>query len=165
MLRENRILKIWYVSAYDAPCGHSSRTYDYAAILARKGHQVTMFCSSYDHFTHQERLSKDERWREEQFGKVKVIWLKTFPYKGNGLSRMLNMLSNARMAYRVGSFMKEKPDIITGPSGPLFTALAAWFLSKRKHCHFCFEVRDIWPQTLVDLGLVSRFNPLVFLFS
>jgi len=157
-------LNIWYVSAYDQPEGHSSRVYDYATELANLGHKVTFFTSSYSHFTHEERLKPGEKWREEWFGKVRVIWLKTIPYKGNGLRRGANMLSNAWRAYWIGRYFKEKPDIIFGPSVPLFTGLSAYLLSRSKKCPFCFEVRDIWPQALIDLGVLSENNPVTWLF-
>ncbi len=149
------ILKIWYISAYDAPEGQSSRTYDYATELTNLGHKVTFFTSSYSHFTHEERLTPDEKWREEWFGNIRVIWLKTFPYKDNGWQRGVNMLSNAWRSFWVGRQIKEKPDIIFGPSVPLFTGLSAYFLSKIKRSRFVFEVRDIWPQALIDLGLIK----------
>ncbi|OEU61824.1 MAG: hypothetical protein BA867_14080 [Desulfobacterales bacterium S5133MH16] len=157
-------MNIWFISAYDTPEGQSSRTYDYSTELTAMGHKITFFTSSYSHFTHEERLKPGERWREEWFGKVRVIWLKTIPYKGNGLLRGANMLSNAWRAYWTGRSIKEKPDIIFGPSVPLFTGLSAYMLSMSKRCPFCFEVRDIWPQALIDLGVISKRNPVTWLF-
>lgn len=157
-------MNIWFISAYDTPEGQSSRTYDYSTELTALGHKVTFFTSSYSHFTHEERLKPGEKWREEWFGKVRVIWLKTIPYKGNGLRRGANMLSNAWRAYWIGRYFKEKPDIIFGPSVPLFTGLSAYLLSRSKKCPFCFEVRDIWPQALIDLGVLSEKNPVTWLF-
>lgn len=157
-------MNIWFISAYDTPEGQSSRTYDYSTELTDLGHKVTFFTSSYSHFTHEERLNPGEKWREEWFGKVRVIWLKTIPYKGNGLRRGANMLSSAWRAYWIGRSLKEKPNIIFGPSVPLFTGLSAYLLSRRKKCPFCFEVRDIWPQALIDLGVLSGKNPVTWLF-
>lgn len=157
-------LNIWYLSAYDAPEGQSSRTYDYAIELVNLGHQVTIITSSYDHFTYSERLSDGEKWREEYFGKVRVIWIKTFPYKGNGWQRGLNMLTNAWRGYWIGRKLPDKPDVILGPSVPLFTGLSAYFLSRQKKANFYFEVRDIWPQALIDLKVLSPYSPLAWTF-
>jgi glycosyltransferase involved in cell wall biosynthesis len=162
---EKRKLNIWFISAYDAPEGNSSRTYDYATELTDLGHNVTLFTSSYCHFTHRERLDKNEKWREEYFGKVRVFWLKTIPYNGNGLKRAANMISNAYRAFWVGSTRNERPDVIFGPSVPLFTGIAALLLAKIKRCPFIFEVRDIWPQALIDLGALSERNPIAIIFK
>ncbi|MCB1827623.1 MAG: glycosyltransferase family 4 protein, partial [Coxiellaceae bacterium] len=34
-------------------------------------------------------------------------------------------------------------------------------LAKRYKVPFVFEMRDVWPDSIVDIGRVSRFNPLV----
>lgn len=157
---EKRKLNILYISAYDAPEGNSSRTYDYATELVDLGHNVTLMTSSYSHFTNKERLKGNEKWREEWFGKVRVFWLKTPPYKGNGFKRAVNMVTNAYRALFVGLKLDEKPDVIIGPSVPLFTGLSAFILSKFKKSQFIFEVRDIWPQALIDIGALSKRNPI-----
>jgi len=158
-------MNIWFLSAYDQPKGQSSRTYDYAIELTKLGHKVTFFTSSYNHFTHAELLKPGEKWREDWFGNVRTIWLKTIPYKDNGFWRGVNMLSNAWRAYWVGKSLKETPDVIFGPSVPLFTGLSAFLLSRQKKCYFCFEVRDIWPQALIDLNVLSKNNPITWLFG
>jgi len=161
---EKKKLNIWFLSAYDTPEGNSSRTYDYSEELARFGHDVTLFTSSYSHFTHKEILNENEKWREEWFGRVRVVWLKTTPYEGNGLGRAINMISNAYRSFVVGAKMDERPDLIVGPSVPLFTALSAFLLSKLKKCEFIFDVRDIWPQALIDLGVISKNHPMTMIF-
>ena len=149
-------MKIWFVSAYDAPGGQSSRTSDFATELSRLGHSVTIVTSGFNHFSKEEILSKSERFRVEYRDGIRVVWLKTYPYKGNGWQRALNMLSNAWRAYFVGRSIEERPDVIFGPSVPLFTALSAYCLARKKRTKFCFEVRDIWPQALIDLGLMKE---------
>jgi glycosyltransferase involved in cell wall biosynthesis len=156
-------MNIWFFSAYDQPKGQSSRTYDYAKELISFGHKVTFFTSSYNHFTRTELLSPNEKWRTEEIEGINVVWLKTIPYRDYFFSRGLNMLSNAWRAYMVGSSMEEKPDFVFGPSVPLFTALSAYFVSRKKKSLFCFEIRDIWPQALIDLGILSKESIVTWL--
>ena len=75
------------------------------------------------------------------------------------------MIANAYRALTVGFRINEKPDIIIGPSVPIFTALSAFVLSKLKNCQFVFEVRDIWPQALIDLGVLSERHPVTIIFK
>lgn len=158
-------MKIWFISAYDAPKGNSSRTYDYAKLLVDHGHEVTFFTSGFDHFLKKERLNKNETYREESISGIKVVWLKTTPYNGS-ISRFINMLSNAYRSYTIGKLVNfDQPDVIVGPSVPLFTGLAAFLLSKKKECAFCFEVRDIWPQVLIDLNVLSKYSPITLLLK
>jgi glycosyltransferase involved in cell wall biosynthesis len=158
-------MKIWFVSTYDQPKGQSSRTYDYANSLAGLGHEITFFTSSYNHFTQEEKLDPNEDLREEKIGKINVVWLKTIAYEDNGFWRGVNMLHSAWKTFWIGYSKKERPDIVFGPSVPLFTGLAAWFISQSKRSYFCFEIRDIWPQALVDVGVFSKNNPIVWILK
>ena len=149
-------MRIWYLSAYDQPRGQSTRTYDFSRELVRRGHNVTMFTNSYCHFTHVERLLPRERFRVEMVDGIRVIWLKTRPYRGNGLGRGLNMLDNVWRTLRASKALNDRPDVVLGPSVPTLTGWAASWLATRFHVPFIFEVRDVWPDALVDVGGLSK---------
>ncbi len=157
-------MNIWYLSAHDQPQGISSRTYDFSRELVKRGHQVTMFTNSYCHFTHMERLPPHEKWRIEEIEGIRVVWLRTIPYTGNGWKRGLNMLSNARRSLQVARNMEEKPDVVIGPSVPLGTGWAGSRIAERKGAAFVFEVRDVWPIALVDDGGLSKRSPVYHVF-
>ncbi len=157
-------MNIWYLSAHDQPRGQSSRTYDFAKELVKLGHQVTMFTNSICHWTHVDCLEPHEKWRIEDMDGIRVIWLKTIPYQGNGLSRGLNMISNARRSLQVASKLSDIPDVVIGPSVPLGTGWAAYRIARGKGAAFVFEVRDVWPIALVDDGGMSDKSIIYFLF-
>jgi glycosyltransferase involved in cell wall biosynthesis len=49
----------------------------------------------------------------------------------------------------------NKPDVIIGSSVHPFAVIAAWWLARRYKARFIFEVRDLWPQTPVDMGIMK----------
>ena len=155
-------MNIWFVSAYDAPKGQSSRTYNFAKEIAKMGHNVTFITNGFSHFTREEYLHKDEQYRVESIDGITVLWLKTFSYKTNGLDRFINMLSNAYKSYKYSKVLDQKPDFVFGPSVPLTTALAAYFISKKRKAKFIFEIRDVWPQALIDLGHISNNSIIAY---
>lgn len=157
-------MNIWYLSAYDQPKGQSTRTYDFSREMVRRGHKVTFFTNSRCHFTHQERLLAHESWRFEMVDGIRVVWLKTRPYRGNGLGRGLNMLSNVKRIFQVSSTLDGHPDVVIGPSVPILTGWAAMRLATRYDVPFIFEVRDVWPAALVDNGGMSKYSPVYFMF-
>lgn len=161
---EGHPLNIWYLSAYDQPMGQSSRTYEYSRELVRRGHQVTMFTNSYCHFTHRERLNADEPYRIERIDGIRVVWLRTITYSDNGWRRGANMLSNAWRCLQTSRLLEDIPDIVVGPSVPILTGWAASIIAKKRDAAFVFEVRDIWPQSLVDLGALTIHSPVYFAF-
>ena len=157
-------LNIWYLSAHDQPKGQSSRTYDFSSELVKRGHQVTMFTNSYCHWTHLDCLKRDEKWRIEYIEGIRVVWLRTVQYKGNGLKRGLNMISNAWRSLQVARTLSDKPDVVIGPSVPLGTGWAASRIAKKKRASFIFEIRDVWPIALVDDGGMSKSSLVYYIF-
>lgn len=157
-------MNIWFFSAHDQPRGLSSRNYEYARELVNRGHQVTMFTNSYCHWNHTERLTSGEKWRIEMIDGIRIIWLKTIPYKKNGWRRGVNMLSNVWRSIQVARSLLDKPDIIIGPSVPPGTGWAAAYVATKKKAAFVFEVRDVWPIRLVYDGSLSKKSPVYILF-
>jgi glycosyltransferase involved in cell wall biosynthesis len=149
-------MKVWYLSAYDQPGGQSTRTHDYSRELVRLGHEVTFFTNGFCHFKHTERLGAAERWRIEMVDGIRVVWLKTRPYSGNGTMRGLNMLDNVLRILQVSKVLGDKPDVVLGPSVPILTGWAAARLAQTFRVPFIFEVRDVWPDALVDIGGLSK---------
>jgi glycosyltransferase involved in cell wall biosynthesis len=58
----------------------------------------------------------------------------------------------------------HKPDIVIGSSLTLFAAFAAERLARRLDVPFVLEIRDLWPQTLIDMGMRPR-HPAVIGFG
>ncbi|HQR74465.1 MAG: hypothetical protein B7X69_02240, partial [Sulfurovum sp. 39-42-12] len=96
---------------------------------------------------------------------IDFIWIKTSPYFGNGVARVKNMLGYTYKVLRFTPKLDLKaPDIIIGSSVHLFAVYAAYRLSKKYNTPFIMEVRDLWPQTLIDMG-VSRWHPFVLVLG
>jgi len=95
-----------------------------------------------------------------------IIWININKYFGKSLKRILNMLLYSILALNLYLRKKSKllrfesPDIIIGSSVHLFGAYGAYLLSRLYHVPFVFEVRDLWPQTLIDMGELSNHHPL-----
>jgi len=157
-------LNIWYLSAYDQPKGQSPRTYIFSRELAKRGHRVTMFTNSYCHFTHTERLDPHEKWRIEEIDGIRVVWLRTIHYMGNGIGRGMNMVSNTRRAFQAARTFSDVPDVVIGPSVPLLCGWAAMKLAQWNGAAFVFEVRDVWPFALAADGGISKNGPVYLAF-
>lgn len=158
-------MKIWLVNQYAIPPQQAGpmRHFTLARELVRLGHDVTVVASSFDHVTRQEtRLQPHEEHRVELIEGVRFLWLRTPPYPGNGLARIWNMLIFAgRVWTGRGTRGLERPDVIVGSSPHLFGALGAEILARRLRVPFVLEVRDLWPQSLVDLANMSERHPIV----
>ena len=160
---------IWFIHQYavlpGAPGG--TRHFSTARRLVRQGHTVRIVASSF-HYSSQHETRQFESGvstREEVDG-VQFEWIKTRPYRGNSIGRLWNMLSYAARALATGPYPGEgPPDVVMGSSPQPFAALAGWRLARRHGARFVYEVRDLWPQTLLELGRTSRWNPAVLVFG
>ncbi|MHC4435460.1 MAG: glycosyltransferase family 4 protein [Planctomycetota bacterium] len=75
----------------------------------------------------------------------------------SGWRRMLEFYRFARLAVRVGKGL-AKPDIVFATHTPLTIGLAGRALSRHFEVPLVFEVRDLWPDALVNVGALK--NPV-----
>lgn len=98
------------------------------------------------------------RWsaREEMDGlSVHRVWL--FVSKGRGLvARLLNYFSFVFTALVYGLFKLRRADVLLVESPPLFLGITAMWLARAKGAKLVFNVSDLWPESAVQLGLVTN---------
>jgi glycosyltransferase involved in cell wall biosynthesis len=68
------------------------------------------------------------------------------------------MLSFA-LVFLVVQTRSPRPDAIIGSTVHPFAAFAAWVASRVRRATFLYEIRDLWPQTLVDMGALTVGSP------
>ncbi len=158
-------MKIWIINQYAVPPSQAgpTRHYSFAREMIRRGHEVTVIASSFDHVCRREaHLHDGERYRYEVMDDVPFLWLWAPPYSGNDLSRVFNMLTFAGWLWPFWSARRlQKPDVIIGSVPTIFAALAALRLAGHLHVPFVLEVRDLWPQALIDFWGLSSGHPAV----
>lgn len=167
-------MNIWIFNQYaippDLPGG--TRHYDLGRELVQRGHQVVIIATSFHHYMHKEtRLRPGEKWKVEDIDGVRFVWLRTPPYQRNDWRRVRNMVVFAFRAWWLGRRLAEevpeigKPDVVVGSSAHLLTPLAAYGVARRYRVPFVMEVRDLWPQVAIDMGLLSPHNPVTKLLQ
>ena len=138
-----------------------TRHYDFAKELVTRGYKVTIFAASFHYSSYLEfKEYKNNFFLSEKTDGVDFVWLKTRPYKGNGIGRIINMLDYMYKVQRVVHLVDDRPDVIIGSSVHLLAVYAAYNVAKKLQVPFVMEVRDIWPQTLIDMG-ISKWHPLI----
>jgi len=157
-------LTVWIVNHYailpDLPGG--TRHYSLATRLARRGHRVTVFASGFHHLLrHETRLGPGELVRRDEVDGVQFLWLRTRPHRRNDWRRALNMAEFAWRLLARATRGEPPPDVVVGSSPHPLAAVAAERLAARHGVPFVLEIRDLWPQTFVDLGRLSPCHPLV----
>jgi len=153
---------VWIVNHYavgpDMPGG--TRHFSLARQLVERGHRVTIFSASFDHSAGRERFSWGRSLaRRQTVAGVEFVWLRTLPYRGNTVRRQLNMLSFLAV-FLIAQLGRDRPDAVIGSTVHPFAALGGWAAARSRGVPFVFEIRDLWPQTLVDLGALRMGSPV-----
>lgn len=152
-----RACRVWLINHYASPPDSSAGTrhYSIGRELVRRGMDVTIFAAGFDHATsREERVHGWSLTRSQWFTGVRFVWLRTFPYRGNTWRRMVNMAGFALLLV-LAQVRRPAPDVVVGSTVHPFAALAGWIIAKLRGARYVYEVRDLWPQTLIDLGALQ----------
>lgn len=159
-------MNIWIFNHYATSPNHvgGTRHFDLAKNLCDKGHEVTIFASSFNHFSKKEMIFDETKgnYQIEIIDGVRFIWVNTPPYLSL-LGRIRNILSYTLKSYHRAKQEIENPDVVIGSSVHPLAAIVGYLISKKTNSKFYFEERDLWPQTFVDFGKLSKRNPLVII--
>lgn len=148
-----------YAITPDLPGG--TRHFDFGCELVKRGHEVCILASDINLALRKHmKLKPGELWREEEIEGVRFIWVRAALYEKNDWRRAWNMLTFSSNVRRVSKQISSKPDVVIGSSPHPFAALAAGHLARRSGSRFLLELRDLWPQALVDMGGISEPGPM-----
>ncbi len=154
--------KIWIINHYaitpDYPGG--TRHYEIALRLSKIGYNISVFASSVLHQNSSiSIIEKNQKIKIVDINNsFKFIWNKVWTYKKNDINRILNMFSficNLSMNYKKLIRLEkiQHPDIIIGSTVHPFVPLLAKYMAYRLSAKYIFEIRDLWPQSFIDMGL------------
>ena len=149
---------VWIVNHYaQAPSGPGgTRHHSLARHLLVHGWQPLIIAGSCEHNTGRQRLNPGEHQRFERCDGVDFLWLRVpgEPSIG-GWRRFASMLMFAFTLLRpTATRGLPRPDVVIGSTVHPFAAWAACLLARRHCVDFVFEVRDLWPRTLVAMGAI-----------
>lgn len=143
---------------------HGGRHYYFTKYLMREGYDVTVFCASTVHNSDKNIEVPTGKYTVDFVDRIPYVFVKTPSYTGNGKKRIQNMFSFYRNLFPVTkSYGKETgwPDVILASSVHPLTLVAGIKIAKRLGIPCICEIRDLWPETLVAYGMVSRTNLLI----
>jgi glycosyltransferase involved in cell wall biosynthesis len=159
-------MNIWLLHPFaggPAGLGRHWRPFWLAAAWARMGHRPLVISARFHHL-HQAPQTVGPRRIEN----VDFWFLETPRYGDGSLGRLRNNLSFGPRFRRDATAIAEqfgKPDLIIASTPHLFFISAAQRVARRFNAKFWVEVRDLWPESIVALGLVSSGHPLMMVIG
>lgn len=154
---------VWYISKYVSPpskSGVGSRGFHIIEEMKFQGVETLIITSDSNHLIEPPKLTK--RYYQENNNGINILWIKTYKFNiAKSFKRMISWLDFEFKLFLLNKKKLPKPDAIIVSSLSLFTIVNGFLLKKKYKCKLIFEIRDIWPLTIVEEGGYSEKNVLV----
>lgn len=141
--------------------GWGERHYYFTRYWIQQGYRVVIFSGSYNHmFRNLPEISG--LYTTQIVDGVEFCWVKVPKYNPQSMLRFWSMMVFSWRLLWLKFEQYGRPKAIIISSMPIFPVLSA-LLTKWRHkgIKVLFEIRDIWPLSLVHLANLSNYHPAV----
>ena len=153
---------IWLINHAAMPPQYEVRvqTLKRAQYLREYGFNVLIISGSYLHNTSINLINNQSPYEIVDYGVGhSFIHIRTKYYTGNGIHRIFNLiLFYFRLCWYASKF--ERPDYISHIAAVPFSNIT-YFIAKRFKAKFIVDVVDLWPESFVAYGLITKNNLLL----
>jgi glycosyltransferase involved in cell wall biosynthesis len=158
-------MRILYVSQYfpPEPGAPAARVSELAREWAQAGHSVTVLTGMPNHPTGVIHDGYRRRvFIEEDYHGVRVVrtWIYAAANRGR-VRRSVGYASFAASAVAFGQLFTRRSDVIVATSPQFLCAVAGHLIATLRRTPFVFEVRDLWPESIVAVGALPGDHWLV----
>ena len=153
----NILLIHQYFLEEDDPGG--SRWNEFTRVWTEQGHTVTVL-GGMMHYNGKEKKPeyKGRLFVKKQQGAV-TVWRchVSEAYNKHFIGRLWGYFSFMFSSLYAGLFKaKGKFDVVIVTSPPLFVGASGYLVSRLRRMPFVFEVRDLWPESAIDTGVLTN---------
>ncbi len=157
MMKQN--VWIWNHYATNTFKDKAGRHYWFANNLIKSGYKTTIFCASTIHNSNENVDTKGNKYIVGSVNTIPYVFINTSSYYGNGIKRIINMITFYRNLFPVSKEYAEengKPDVIIASSVHPLTLIAGIKIAKKFNVPCICEIRDLWPESIVIYGALKR---------
>lgn len=154
---------IWMINQYSSTpeYGIGGRSYYLGAELVKLGWNVVIIASNSHHLL-RTKPQLDNWYKFEDIDGLKFVWLKMPEYsEAHSKKRIYGWFKFSHTLSKLKSLDLPKPDYVLQSSPSPIAFYGARKLAKHFKSKLIFEVRDIWPLSLVQIGGKSPNHPFI----
>lgn len=142
-----------FVPERNAP---AARTYEHARQWVADGHSVTVITTAPNFPEGRVFPGYVNRLRHvEVIDGIRVIRVLSYISANEGfLKRTFDYLS-FMVAGGLAALFERRPDVLVTTSPQFFCAMAGWFVARVRRLPWVFELRDLWPASIVAVGAMK----------
>ncbi|MEM8557588.1 MAG: glycosyltransferase family 4 protein [Bacteroidota bacterium] len=152
-------MRVLFVSNYFPPevNAPATRLYEHAKQWVADGGEVEVLTSVPNFPEGEVYAGYENRLTLEEHEGIEALRVPMYVAANEGgFKRIRSYLSFMRSAIQNARRVRQKPDIVVGTSPQFFCALAGYWIARRFGVPFVLEVRDLWPESVVAVGAMSR---------
>jgi len=151
--------------ASDLKTGFGGRSYYLSKELVKQGYKSGLVSSDFSHLQikPEKNTTKYSVKNAEGTEHVKIRVLEY--HQTRSLKRIVNWFLFSWRILGVSGHISFKPRVIICSSPSIFSIWGAWLLARKNGAKLIFEVRDIWPLTVLHLGKYTKNHPLIRLMT
>ena len=129
-----------------------TRHYEFARHLVGEGHRVTVVAGRINYLTGADLPGTPAGTGEPGITIVRPYIFRALhkSFAHRTASYVTFMLSSALAAFRV-----RRVDVVVGTSPPILQGATAWLVARLKRVPLVFEVRDLWPDSAIELQILK----------
>ena len=154
-------MRVLFLTPYFPPdVGSSQRQmHQLSTRLAAMGHELTVLTAVPHYPAGVVPRPYRRKWLvRERVDGIRVLrtWIYATP-RSSAVLRLANHISFMLAATASIRALPREVDVIYTDSPPLFNGLAAFLVGRARRAPYVFNVADLWPQIVFEMGMASRF--------
>jgi glycosyltransferase involved in cell wall biosynthesis len=137
------------------------RHYEFAQHLLHNGHSVTVVAGNVSYQTGQTQVALGRKGlvKEQCVDGITVLWTYVYPALHRSFVWRVICFLSFMLASLIPALRAKHVDVVMGTSPPIFQTLSAWLVASVRRRPFLLEVRDLWPEFAIDMGVLK--NPVL----
>ncbi len=132
------------------------RTHDHAKHWVELGHEVVVITCApnfpkgvvYDGY-------RNRLFQRESIDGIEVIRVWSYIAANEGFAKRIADYVSFMVSAIFASLRVRRPDVVVATSPQFFAAVGGWLVAAMKRRPFVFELRDLWPESIVAVGASS----------
>lgn len=149
-----------FVSPHEAG---GTRHYELAKHVVKAGDCFTIVASDLSYLSGKRATEKKGLVTKQNINDICVFRAYTYPSLHKSFVWRVVSFFSFTFTSILASLGAGPVDLVMGTSPPIFQAISAWVVAKIRRKPFLLEIRDLWPEFAIDMGILK--NPILITLS
>jgi glycosyltransferase involved in cell wall biosynthesis len=140
-----------------------TRHYEFGSRLVQHGHAISVIASNINYLTGEQYKQKKCFTTIEDLDGIRVLRAYTYPSLHRSFVWRIIAFFSFCFTSIIAGLRAGNVDLVMGTTPPIFQAVSAWAVAFLRRRPFLLEVRDLWPEFAIDMGVLK--NPILVRLS